>query len=84
MSHQNATWDSYWTVMCLCQDSTGVFPGFQRQKHSDISQICAKNALNRISAIAPPKKRSKIDTRGRDRVELYHEIVAGLELAARH
>ena len=40
--------------------------------------------LNRISAIAPPKKRSKNDARGRDRVEKFREIVAGLELAAKH
>ena len=30
------------------------------------------------------KKRTKNDTRGPDRVEIYHEIVLGLELAARH
>ena len=40
--------------------------------------------LNRISAIAPPKKMSKNDARGRDRVEKFREIVAGLELAAKH
>ena len=40
--------------------------------------------LNRISAIAPPKKRSKNDARGRDQVEINREIVAGLEYAAKH
>ena len=40
--------------------------------------------LNRITAIVPPLKRTKNDARGRDRVEKYREIVAGLELPARH
>ena len=40
--------------------------------------------VNRISAIAPSKKRSKNDARGRDRVEINCEIVAGLKLAAKH
>ena len=40
--------------------------------------------FNRITAIAPAKKRTKNDACGRDRVEIYREIMAGLELAARH
>ena len=32
----------------------------------------------------PPKKRTKNDARGRDRVEINREIVAGLELTAKH
>ena len=43
-----------------------------------------KFRVNRISAIAPPKKRTKNDARGRDRVEIYRKIMPGIELAARH
>ena len=32
----------------------------------------------------PLKKRTKIDARGRDRDEIYREIVPGIELAARN
>ena len=37
-----------------------------------------------VLCIAPPKKRSKYDARGRDRVEINREIVAGLERTANH
>ena len=40
--------------------------------------------LNRISAIAPPKKRTKNDARGSARVENPREIGPGIELAAKH